>query len=105
MATPIFILYTAWDQIPLLIFSSSKGSKKKKKKGNLLISLVTHSIESACNAGDQGLISGLGRSPEEMAAHSLASILVKCSCLDNPMDRGAWQVTAHGGHKESDMTE
>ena len=95
MATPIFILYTAWDQIPLLIFSSSKGS----------ISLVTHSIESACNAGDQGLISGLGRSPEEMAAHSLASILVKCSCLDNPMDRGAWQVTAHGGHKESDMTE
>ena len=63
------------------------------------------SKESTYNAGDPGLISGLGRSPEEMAAHSLASILVKCSCLDNPMDRGAWQVTAHGGHKESDMTE
>ena len=57
------------------------------------------------NAGGMSLIPGPGRSPEETAAQSLASILVKCSCLDNPMDRGAWQVTVHGGHKESDMTE
>ena len=27
------------------------------------------------------------------------------SCLENPMDRGAWRTTVHGGHKESDMTE
>ena len=27
------------------------------------------------------------------------------SCLENPMDRGAWQTTVHGGHKESDTTE
>ena len=27
------------------------------------------------------------------------------SCLENPMDRGAWQTTLHGGHKESDMTD
>ena len=27
------------------------------------------------------------------------------SCLENSMDRGAWQATVHGGHKESDMTE
>ena len=106
MAIPIFMLYTAWDQIPLLILSSSKASKKKKKKRqSSQISGGSDSNESACNAGDQGSIPGLGRSPEETAAHSLESILVKCSCLDNPMDRGAWQVTVHGGHKESDMTE
>ena len=27
------------------------------------------------------------------------------SCLGNPMDRGAWWATVHGGHKESDITE
>ena len=27
------------------------------------------------------------------------------SCLENPMDRGAWWATDHGGHKASDMTE
>ena len=27
------------------------------------------------------------------------------SCLENPMDRGFWKATVHGGHKESDMTE
>ena len=32
-----------------------------------------------------------------MATHS-------SSCLENPMDRGAWCVTAHGVIKESDMT-
>ena len=27
------------------------------------------------------------------------------SCLENPMDRGAWQAIVQGGHKEVDMTE
>ena len=36
---------------------------------------------------------------DEMATHS--SIL----CLENPMDRGSWWATVHGGHKESDTTE
>ena len=27
------------------------------------------------------------------------------SCLENPMDRGAWEATIHGGLKESVMTE
>ena len=27
------------------------------------------------------------------------------SCLENPMDRGAWQATVHVGHKEMDMAE
>ena len=29
---------------------------------------------------------------------------LQCSCLGNPMDRGAWQVTVHGVAKESNMT-
>ena len=54
------------------------------------------------NAGDAdlGLIPGLGRSPGGRCGSSLQS-----SCLENPMDRGAQRVTAHGGHKESDTTE
>ena len=30
---------------------------------------------------------------------------IQYSPLGNPMDRGAWWATAHGGHKESDMAE
>ena len=44
--------------------------------------------ESACKAGDQGLNSGLGRSPGEGNDNPL-----QYSCLENPMDRGAWQNT------------
>ena len=46
--------------------------------------------ESACNAGDLGSIPSSGRSPEEGNGNPL-----KYSCLENPMDRGAWQVTVH----------
>ena len=47
--------------------------------------------ESACSAGDQGFISGLGRSPGEGNGNPLQH-----SCLENPVDRGAWQATVHG---------
>ena len=47
--------------------------------------------ESTCNAGDLGLIPGLGRSPGEEHGNPL-----RYSGLENPMDRGAWQATAHG---------
>ena len=43
------------------------------------------SKESACNAGDLGLIPGSGRSFGEVNGTPL-----KYSCLKNPMDRGAW---------------
>ena len=41
--------------------------------------------ESACNAGDLGSIPGLGDSPGEVHCNPL-----QYSCLENPMDRGAW---------------
>ena len=47
--------------------------------------------ESACNAGGLGLISGLGQSPGGGHSNPL-----QCSCLENPMDRGAWRATVHG---------
>ena len=44
--------------------------------------------ESACNAGDVGLIPGSGRSPGEENGNPLWY-----SCLGNVMDGGAWQAT------------
>ena len=55
--------------------------------------------ESACNAGDLGLTSGSGRSPGEGNGNPL-----KYSCLENPIDSGAWWATFHGVAKESDTT-
>ena len=46
--------------------------------------------ESACNAGDLGSISGLGRSPGEENGNPL-----QYSYLENPMDKGAWWATVH----------
>ena len=46
---------------------------------------------SACNAGDLGLIPGSGRSPREGNGNPL-----QYSCLENPMDGGAWWATVHG---------
>ena len=47
--------------------------------------------ESACNTGDLGLIPGLGRSAGEGNGN-----LLQYSCLENLMDGGTWQATAHG---------
>ena len=51
--------------------------------------------ESACNSGALGSIPESGRSPGEGNGNAL-----QYSCLENPMDRGAWQ-----GCKESDTNE
>ena len=51
----------------------------------------SYSEEYACIAGDLGLIPGLGRSPGEGNGYPL-----QYSCLENSMDRGAWQATDHG---------
>ena len=47
--------------------------------------------ESACNVEDPGLIPRLGRYPGEGNGNPL-----QYSCLENPMDRGAWRATVHG---------
>ena len=53
--------------------------------------------ESACQGRDTrdvGLIPGCGRSPGEGHGNRL-----QYSCLENPMDRGAWWATVHGSQK------
>ena len=57
------------------------------------------SKESACNTGDLGSISGLGRSPGEGNDYPL-----QYSCLENSMDRGVWWLHPWS-HKELDITE
>ena len=47
--------------------------------------------ESACSTGDPGLIPGSGRSPGEGNGNP-----PQYSCLENPMDRGAWQAAVQG---------
>ena len=47
--------------------------------------------EYACNVGDLGSIPKLGKSPGGRHGNPL-----QYSCLENPMDRGAWWATVHG---------
>ena len=60
--------------------------------------------ESTCNVGDLGLIPGLGRSPGGGYGNPL-----QYSCLENPMNRGAWWATAQAVPKSqtrlSDYTQ
>ena len=58
--------------------------------------------ESACNArdaGDSGLVPGFERCPGERNGNTF-----QYSCLENPMDRGAWWSIVHKT-KELDITE
>ena len=69
---------------------------KVKLKLRLLVGRLPYSSdgkESACNAGDfggVGSIPGLQRSPGGVNGNPLQYF-----CLENPMDRGAWQATVH----------
>ena len=68
------------DRLPTSVFMGLPGGSDDK--------------ESACNAGDLGLIPGLGRSPGEGKGYPL-----QCSGLEKSMDYSPW------GRKESDTTE
>ena len=72
---------------PLFELSVLKGSNK----GLSCFPGGSDGKESACNAGELGLIPGLGRSPGGGNGNPL-----QYSCLENSMDRGAWQVTVQG---------
>ena len=54
--------------------------------------------EFACNARDPSSIPGSGRSPGEGNGNPC-----QYSCLENPMDRGAWWATVHGVTKSQTL--
>ena len=66
----------------------SRAVMEKERKKNAIYRMGK---ESVCNAGDTGSISGSRRSPGEENGNRL-----QYSCLENPMGRGAWQITVHG---------
>ena len=61
--------------------------------------MVKNLPANAGNARDMDSVPGSGRSPGGGCGHPL-----QYSCLENPMDRGAWQAMVHSV-AESDMTE
>ena len=75
--------------------------KKKRKKVNDDLGFPGGSVikNLPANAGDVGWIPGLERSLRGGRGNRL-----QYSCLENPMDRGAWRATGHGV-TESDTTE
>ena len=56
--------------------------------------MVKNLPANAGDTGNEGLIPGLGKSPGEGNGNPL-----QYSCLENTMDRGAWQATVHGVKK------
>ena len=68
-------------------------------EGSLGGTVVKNLPANAGDIGDSGLIPGLGRSPREGNGNPL-----QYSCLENSMDRGAWQAIVHGV-TEFDMTK
>ena len=68
--------------------------------GCLPISLVAQTVKNPPrNAQDAGSIPGLGKSPGEGNGNPL-----QYSCLENPMDKGAWWATVHSVAEELDTT-
>ena len=56
-----------------------------------VVLVVRNTHASAEDVRDRGLMAESGRSPREGNGY-----LLQYSCLENPVDRGAWQVTVHG---------
>ena len=80
-----FLVFMGEEQKKIVIFNF-------KKKMYLMRDFPggSDSEESACIAGGPGSIPGLGRAPGEGKDYPL-----QYSCLENSMDRGAWQATVH----------
>ena len=69
-------------------------------RASQVVLVVKNPSTNAGDKRDMRLIPGLGRFPEGVHGNPL-----HYSCLENPMDRGAWQAIVHRCCKESDMTE
>ena len=77
-------------QIPLLAHANKISLLSSSVYSLLGFPTGSDSKASACKTGNLGSIPGLGRSSEKRKDNSL-----QYSCLENFMDRGAWQTTVH----------
>ena len=91
------LTWQSWDIIMRLIWQSNEKILNKSESSSQLIMIFllvpggSDGKASAYNAGDPGSIPGSGRSPGEGNGNPL-----QYSCLENPMDGGAWWATVHG---------
>ena len=91
-----------WSSLPITLWvdilslryerdSQQKNSFEGGEWGKLGFPGGSDGEASAYNVGDPGSVSGLGGSPGEGNGNPL-----QYSCLENPMDQGAWWTTVHG---------
>ena len=106
---PVWMLMNSWFSEP-----KTGGTVDGREEGKLRLTTPRSSSyllnvvfpggsvgkETACNAGNLGLILGSGRSPGEGNGY-----LIQYSCLENPTVRGIWQAYSPWGCKESDTTD
>ena len=92
MATYFHILAwkTPWTEEPGRIQSIGSQKSQTRLSSSSRLPWWLSSKESACNAENLSLVPGLGRSPGGGHGNPL-----QYSCLENPMDRGAWQAVVH----------
>ena len=78
--------------LPLTMLHLPAAETNNEPLYGTIHSLVAQRVRnlSACSTGDLGSIPELGRSPGEGHSNPL-----QYSCLENSMDRGAWQATVH----------
>ena len=81
------------NKVPTSIALEKKQENSRKTSTSALLGFPGGSEvkASACNARDLGSIPGSGRFPGKGNGNPL-----QYSCLENPMDRGAWRATVHG---------
>ena len=75
----------------MVITGSRKMNRSSEKWASQVVLGVKNPPANAGDVRDVGSIPGLGRSPGGGHGNSLQS-----SCLENPMDRGAWQAIVCG---------
>ena len=83
---------------PLLVIPVSPGLSLRGSPCFPGGTVVKNLPASGKDKTDVGLTPGMGRSPGGRHGNPL-----QYSCLETPMDRGAWWATVQGGYKEEDM--
>ena len=92
------LLYIGWMNNKVLLYSTgnyiqypvTSHNGKEYEKECIVVLMVKNPPANAGDIRDAGLIPGSGRSPG--GGHDKP---LQYSCLENPMDRGAWRAAVH----------